>query len=125
MDISRPLEQTDPQANGLNRFQIWAGFLGGPIAWTFQLCINYALVTWACHHQQLWPLHLVNVLCALAAIAAGLLAWRTKHELIGSDMLASERSRFLGTVGLLSSAFFFLLIIVESIPVMVFDPCRV
>ena len=103
----------------------WVALLAAPCAWIFQLLFNFSRVTHGCYPHAvplaapLWnDLRTTSATVTLAAVLvcliAGAIGWqnwrRTREEKPGSahDLLQSGdgRSRFLGVVGLLSSALF-------------------
>jgi K+-transporting ATPase A subunit len=101
-----------------NRLQ-WFGLLLAPAAWLVQFELNYALVQWVGLKQQYWPLYLVSFIFFLIAIGAFVLSWRN-HQVASEggagDDQANMRARFLSTIGMMMSALFALLIIVQAIP---------
>ena len=88
----------------------WAGVLGAPMIWFAQMTIAYALVPSACSARSAMPEHLVFAIALVLTAGAGLLSWR-------------ERRHFLGSLGMLTSAFMFTVIAAQWIPVFVFHPC--
>ena len=99
----------------------WSGILAGPIAWSAMLGFNYALTKWSCGHGTAYVLQVIAIL-ALACTAAGALAaWRTLM-LVPAGVSDDgghplDRSRFMGILGLTSSALFAVLLIAESVPI--------
>lgn len=104
------------------------GLFAAPLAWFFQLLIAYSMVRTVCAASSMWMLHLVSVL-ALAGAVTGLVnayrAWRSEggglHEIGGGAV--GDRSRFVGQVGSISSAFFIILIVVTWMTMFVLHPC--
>lgn len=99
----------------------WSGVLAGPLAWSAMLGLNYALTKWSCGHGTAYVLQLI-AFAALACTAAGVYAaWRTL-ALVPATATddgghAVDRSRFMGLLGLASSALFGLLLVASSIPI--------
>ena len=97
----------------------WFGLLLAPVAWLVQFEINYALVRWVGLHQTYWPLYLVSFVFLSISIGGFALSWRNlqiaKQGGVGDDQ-ANMRGRFMATIGMMVSALFSLLIIVQAIP---------
>jgi hypothetical protein len=103
----------------------WVGLLGGPIAWLLNLQITYPLVKLACAWHRNWPLHVANIVFLLLAAGAGALAfslWRAPGE--DQEEFVLDRARFMSMLGMLNGALFFLVILSQSIPNFILDPCR-
>jgi hypothetical protein len=95
-----------------------AGVLLGPLAFALDLQLGYSLVYEACNRHSMLVLHLVGA-AALVLVAGGALAaWRV-FQAAGDE----RRARFLGRLGLLSSAFFLLVILGQALPRLVLGPC--
>jgi hypothetical protein len=109
------VEKSNPRENTLQ----WFGLLTAPVAWLVQFQLNYALVRWVGLHQTYWPLYLVSAVFLLIALGAFGLSYRNlqvaKQGGVGDDH-ANMRGRFFATVGMMVSALFSLLIIVQAIP---------
>jgi hypothetical protein len=112
-------EHSNPRENTLG----WFGLLTAPVAWLVQFEINYALVRWVGLHQIYWPLYLVSIVFLSIALGGFALSWRNlqvaKQGRVG-DEHANMRGRFMATVGMMVSALFSLLIIVQAVPNFVF-----
>lgn len=112
-------EHSNPRENTLQ----WFGLLTAPTAWLVQFELNYALVRWVGLKQSYWPLHLVSFVFLLIAIGAFVLSWRNLNvakEGGGGDDHANMRGKFMATMGMMVSALFALLIIVQAVPTFVF-----
>jgi uncharacterized membrane protein YebE (DUF533 family) len=106
----------------------WAGVLVAPGAWAVQMQCLYLLVQPACQSGRNLSLHVVTVVALLAATGGGLIAWRNWQQ-AGAQWQAEAgdpqaRSRFMGLLGLLLSAMFFLAILAQGIPSFVLHPCQ-
>ncbi len=99
----------------------WTGVLAGPIAWSAMLGFDYALTKWSCNHSGALLLQLVAVLAIACTGAGAYAAWRTLMLVpatVGDDGgHPLDRSRFMGLLGIASSALFALLLIAESVPI--------
>lgn len=104
----------------------WTGLLAGPFAWGLHMQANYSLVPWVCKNGGEILIHLVTIL-ALAITALGAFAawrsWQQGRE-TNVDDAALSRTSFMGMLGLLMSAMFFLVIIAQEIPGYFFHPCQ-
>jgi hypothetical protein len=96
----------------------WAGVLLGPLAFALDLQLGYSLVYEACERQSMLLLHLVGAGALLVLTAGALAAWR-----VFRDASEDGRARFLGRLGLLSSAFFLLVLLGQALPRLVLGPC--
>jgi hypothetical protein len=101
---------------------LWAGVLGAPAAWGLQLQTVYAMAHWACMKNHVGMLHFVDLLTLVLAIAGGIvcfLHWRRPAD--RTDL--SDRTHFLASLGLFTSALFAGLIIANTIATWMLDPC--
>lgn len=107
---------------------LWFGVLGGPVLWFTHQQVELVLVPWVCGHAQTWILHAVTAACLAGVFAAGAVAWKNRTEnapLDAPEVPASRsRSRFMGTVGLMASVLFALVIIAQEVPNLLLDPCQ-
>ena len=103
------------------------GWFAAPLAWALHLGVGYALAGWACANGARWVLHSLTVVCLLiaaAGIAANAYSGRraaSRHDAAAVWQGASVP--FLLRSGRLLGVLFFLLIIIESIPVMLAEYC--
>lgn len=99
---------------------LWVGIVAVPAVWGILLQAVYSLAPVACAHHRLWVLHTLHI-AGLILVAIGgaicLRYWKRR----GDDQ--SDRTRFLASWGLLSSALFFLLILAQTIAGWMLDPC--
>ena len=104
----------------------WTGLLAGPFAWGLHMQVNYSLVPWVCKNGVEILIHLVTVLALLITALGAFAAWRTwqEGEETNVDDAALSRTSFMGVLGLLTSAMFFLVIIAQEIPSYYFHPCQ-
>jgi len=107
---------------------LWTGVLLAPIVWATQMEINYLLVPYACMSGHRVALYLVTLVALVVAATGGFVAWRNWQE-AGGELPddagdARTRSRFMGVLGLLTSAMFFLVILAQGIPDFILHPCQ-
>lgn len=107
---------------------LWTGLLAGPVVWLMQFQANYTLVQWVCRGGTHLVMYLVTLFALLLVACAGFLSWRLWQE-AGRDWPDEEagprpRSRFMAVMGLITSAFFFMIIIAQAIPNLFFAPCQ-
>jgi protein-S-isoprenylcysteine O-methyltransferase Ste14 len=99
-----------------------------PLAFLFNLQVNYTLTQMLCPGGKMLPLHIMTAFFLLAAAIGGFIAWRNWERAgrrwpneSGSKTM---RSRFMGAVGLMLSALCFLGIVWQWIPQFIFNPCQ-
>ncbi len=119
---------TDPQPPQIpgGNLTLWIEFLGPAVAWACGFELSYAVVPWCCAHEH--P-HLVQVAWLpflLISIALGLLARAHRQRLseMGARQPAQPRSRFMATIGMMSSGLFSLTILVQAAATYIFHPCQ-
>ncbi|HKP72773.1 MAG TPA: hypothetical protein VJT82_07540 [Pyrinomonadaceae bacterium] len=110
-------------------FAEWTGLLAAPTAWALQMQVGYTLVPWACaHDEQAVSLHVVTVVALLMTAGGAFVSWRvwrkTGREWPGGEGGAVGRSRFMAVLGLLTSAIFFLLILMQGVASFIVHPCQ-
>jgi nicotinamide riboside transporter PnuC len=114
----------------VGQLSLWFGILGGPTAWFAHLVIAYSLVPVACARGLEIVLYLVIPAMILIAAAAGFFAWRGWR--LASDgeeknnngrKLVFDRVRFMALSGIVMSAFFLVVIIAQSVPILAYGPC--
>jgi nicotinamide riboside transporter PnuC len=126
----RAQNETEYQAP-VGQFSLWFSMLGGPAAWALHLVVNYSLVPVACATGMSFLLYLtIPTFLGIAAIAL-FFGWRGWDSTRGMDetngngqRLMVQRVRFMGLSGILMSAFFLMVIIAQSVPIIMQDPCE-
>jgi hypothetical protein len=107
---------------------LWGGWLLAPAAFAANLQLGYLLVHPACLTNDMSPLHLLQIVCLIAALAGGLIAWRVLGKegpgFPGEAGSRSEHSRFMARIGVWMSALFALVIVTQAIPSFVLDQCQ-
>jgi hypothetical protein len=108
---------------------LWAIFLGPAVLWLCQFQIIYALVVWACAHGRHEVIPLTSGISFLLAGGFGWLSfsnWRDAKQPAAGDPAYAERrrTRFMAQVGAMMTALFALLIAVQGVAVVFFDPCQ-
>jgi hypothetical protein len=106
----------------------WVALFLAPAAFFIHLQVAYVLVPWACvAHGHVW-VHvsgIVAILLALAGTWAGWLVHASADNAQSNEGAgAIPRTRFLGTVGLCTSAVFALLLIAQWAAGFVISPCQ-
>jgi hypothetical protein len=105
-----------------HRIGLWIGLLGGPVLWFTQLQTSYVLVMYARTSGRIWPMHAATVFYLLLAGMVGLIAWRAGQPRANEDRLARQRARFMSLTGLLVTAMFFIVILVQGVPSFLISP---
>ena len=108
-------------------FAQWVGVLAAPVAWAAQMQALYTMVPWACQTGRRFALVAVSV-AALAVAALGALVARRTWARVGRGEPGAEggargRSRFFAVAGLVTSAFFFLVIVAQGLATLILHPC--
>lgn len=113
-------------ARSVNPLLLWLGILGGPIAYGLVRLAGIVLVVNSCRHGSGSPVLLglsgsqtlmvaITTLCALVALASGLLAWHSWRRLRGeTERRSGESTRagpFWALGGIFLSAIFFAFIV--------------
>jgi len=98
----------------------WTGVFAGPIAWATEFGFIYSLTKWSCNHTAI-VLQLVIVAALVVTAFGAFAAWQTLTLVpVGATDdggRSVDRSRFMGILGLCSSALFALLILAQSVPI--------
>jgi hypothetical protein len=107
---------------------LWAGVLVAPVAFLFNLQVNYTLTQKLCPGGRSLILHLTTLCFLLLAAGGGFIAWRNWARAGRGWPDESEdntvRNRFLAIIGLMISLLCSLIIIALWIPQFIFDPCQ-
>jgi hypothetical protein len=118
------LHSEHPQECG--RWPLWVGLLGLPVAWLFQLQVNYALVPWACQSGNLVPLHIASAFFLACALAAGFTAFsswnRERREQMRGEPAAQCRL-FMAKLGIMTGLLFSALLAWDWVAIFLFPPC--
>lgn len=106
----------------------WFGFLTPPVAFLVNMQVNFMLVPWVCGTGQYWTIHLAHLTTTLLIAAAGWMSWRVWERVgrgvPGEDGHGTDRDRFLAMMGMLSAAFFLLLLAAHWIPNFLLGACQ-
>ncbi|BBA32902.1 uncharacterized protein sS8_0937 [Methylocaldum marinum] len=102
---------------------LWAGLLAGPAAWALHLQTSYSITPFFHGPGSTLALYLVT-LAALAIAAAGGLIARRNWQRAGAAWPGGEggviaRSRFMALSGMIISAYFFVIILAQAVPIMI------
>jgi hypothetical protein len=140
-----PLVAEDRREAAVGLALLWFGLLGGPVAWTLQLLVDYPLVAHYCFPdaaRRIVPtidsLHLlviiVSVLALVVAIAALLTAirsWRVSGGDFGNARVTlveaappPGRVRFMALGGILASGLTIFGIVLHGGFILMLAPCR-
>ena len=124
---------------------LWFGLLGGPVAWTLQLLIDYPLVAHYCFPdaaKRVVPtidsLHLLVSIVSLLALGVAIAAlvtanrsWRESGGAFGSERSELTegapppgRVRFMSLAGILASGLTIVGIVIHGGFVLLLAPCR-
>ena len=103
---------------------LWAGILGGPIAWTVQFLVNYPVSSLSCVPQYRSEHPVVFIATTVGALATTMvcafLSWMAfQRTPEGSNLEGGkpwDRARFMALVGLLTSGLFVAVIVAMALP---------
>jgi hypothetical protein len=102
---------------------LWFAFLGAPIAWAVHLMTIYPLVPVACVTGTTVWLQVVNVLTLAAAVLAGVAGWCYLRPPEDASETTRRRVRFMACAAIVFSIYFSFVIVAESLPSVLGDPC--
>ena len=107
---------------------LWSAVLLGPLAALSVLEVGYVLVQRACGTGQMLPVHLSFLGALLLTLLGAAIGWREWRRWggrpAGEDGGREGRSRFLGLLGLISGAFFGLVIVAQWTANLFLHPCQ-
>lgn len=98
---------------------IWLGWIAAPAWWLAQFEVRYVFVPWACAHGQRWLVLGCGGLAFAASAALAAWAWRTRRASTGE-----EPATFLQRGAAWSAAFFSFVVLIQMLPDLFLDPCR-
>lgn len=105
----------------------WLAVLLPAMAMLVHVSVGYAVVNWACAKGSRTLIHATAAATLLAAVAAGFLAhseWRRGGGRRTDEAPdAAARARFLGVLGMASSALFSVTIVAQWLANIYFAPC--
>lgn len=116
---------------------LWFGVLGGPVAWTTQLIVNYSLEEWfACAPSTTAqgevfglgvPTTALIVSAALTAIAvaAGIVSLRCYRNIQANGDEVVTRQKWMALAGIMNSVLYLIVILASFGPPLLLDVCQV
>jgi len=120
-------ERREEVASTRTSIALWFGVLGGPFAALVNVTVGYPVVDRACVNDSSLLLHIITVLCLAVAIGAGGTAWYLRQWIGNWQSTAGgmlPRSRFMATVGILTSSVAVFGIILQWIPIFFLGACH-
>jgi hypothetical protein len=124
--MTSPLQ---PSPNPRSSRWLWAAVIGTPSLWVLQLILNHVLTPSLCEMRRIWVLHAITglffVLSGIAVIACArdwnrLANMRSRQ----ADQEEIAQAQFVAVVGVMTSTFFWVLILASGVPALVVDPCQ-
>jgi hypothetical protein len=98
--------------------------IAGPTAWMARLLISLSLISHACESEMVWLLHLLSLAFALVAAAALVVSVRCRRKAVGQSAgERRDRSRFVALLAVAVNAASLLAIVLESLAIVIIDPC--
>lgn len=106
---------------------LWGGLAAGPVAVLLNLHIVVAGAPWACRGDVEWPLHVGSAATMALALLGAALSWHqwrlAGREWPGEGGTVVARSRFIGAVGTMLSAFAALVVAAQWLSLLFLQPC--
>jgi hypothetical protein len=116
--------RTERATEGRDRLpSLWFGLLAGPVAWTIQLPLLYALAVRNCDHVGMASLHVVSLLCVVGTLAGGHAAWRNLQARREPSDAAAGTRRLMALLGLMAATLFGLVVLWGWLAVFLLSPC--
>jgi hypothetical protein len=107
---------------------LWTSFLAGPLIWLLSFGARWSLSGWVCAFQWKPALFVIAIVSLLLVSGSGMLAWtewqRVGREMPGEGGGAIPRARIMALMGVVLSAFSFLLIVAQLIPELILGVCE-
>ena len=140
-----PLVSEGMERNSVSIGALWFGLLGGPVAWTLQLFVDYPLVAHYCFpdaarriEPMIDSLHLlvivtsaIALLVALLALTTAVRSWRASGASLDNARSDSTdaapplgRVRFMAMGGILASSLTIVGIVLHGGFILMIAPCR-
>ena len=114
--------------SGRDATRLWSGILGPQLVFLLHLQAGYALAPLACRQGHSFSLHVASVIAIVLTLGLGMLSltgWRRSgRHWPDSSASLSTRDRFLGLLGVMTTAIVVLTLIAQWIPVFLIEPCR-
>lgn len=128
--------------NGASAGRLWAGWWLAGLAWALHLTVGWTIVDWYCHNRTALSaaaihaiLNMVSLAAIILAVAGIALAWRNWQRLDRTNRKAggrasgrtdrpNDRSGFMAVSGILLSCFFLGIVLMQSVPNLIFRPCQ-
>jgi hypothetical protein len=116
---------------------LWFGVLGGPVAWTTQLIVNYSLEEWfACAPSTTAPGEvlglevptaalIVSAALTAIAVAAGIVSVRCYRDIRGNGDEVVTRQRWMALAGIMNSVLYLIVILASFGPPLLLEVCKV
>ena len=111
-----------------NELTLWAALLAGPIAWTFNQGVGYAVVKPLCAGGATYLLWALGAAALALSVAGALMAWRLAGR-IGRNAAEHggtprDRSYFMALLATAFNLLLGVLIIASLIPQFLLSPCE-
>jgi hypothetical protein len=116
---------------------LWFGVLGGPVAWTTQLVVNYSLEEWfACAPSTSAPGRvaglevptaavIVSAALTVVAVAAGIVSFFAYRSIRANGDEVATRQKWMALAGIMNSVLYLIVILASFGPPLLLDVCEV
>ena len=123
-EVRREAPPTGARSGGAQ----WFGILVPPLAMLINLSLGYALVPWSCAAKSRVLLHAEIAVLVVLSVVAGFVAHREWKRYGGGGAVddaggPGPRTRFLGALGMGSSALFTLILLAQWLANVFLTPC--
>ena len=116
---------------------LWFGVLGGPVAWTTQLVVNYSLEEWfACAPSTTAPGQvvglevptvavIVSAVLGAMAVAAWIVSVLCYRNMRANGDEVATRKKWMALAGIMNSVLYLIVILASFGPPLLLDVCEV
>jgi len=122
-------EPRDGRGRAARNRELALGVLGGPILWGIQMVVGYALVPLSCSSGSKVSLYILATVTAVLTVSTGILAWRQWQLATDNRWQEFDKPRlpqsFLGSLGVITSLLFLLIIVMTGLANLFLSPCPV
>ena len=112
---------TAPRATHPSRRRIWFAVFVGPLAWSADFALSYAMTSYACSVQSTALLLAFSTVAFGASLAGLVVALRARRDTVDSG--SATTGGFLAIAGVVSSTGFLVAIVAAAIPRLLMHPC--
>jgi hypothetical protein len=113
---------------GKTPWGLWWSLIAGFVAWAVDLSFSYVLEQHSCSTGHHYVLHLISIVCVLAALSGFVTGMndfkRLPHDTAEEGGTRFDRAYFQSLLGMTFSLSFVLVIIAGAVPRWILSPCE-